>query len=136
MQGWSAALTEAIVESYSGIAPLAPEQRRLIPAVAALDLVARVAWLLNLAYLDDRMIDDPAMPVLRSGVKTLLNSLEVLTGILAPEATHRRWVKRGTRPEDEAGGRVATASRRYGQGRPRTTGDARPGSSKRQRDRE
>ncbi len=136
MQGWSAALTEAIVESYSEIAPLAPEQRRLVPVVASLDLVARVAWLLNRAYLDDRMIDDPAMPVLRSGMKTLLSSLEVLTGILAPESSHRRWVKRGVHAGGEAGGRVAIGPRRYGQDRPRPTRDARPGSSKRQRDRE
>jgi Ser/Thr protein kinase RdoA (MazF antagonist) len=136
MQGWSAALTEAVVESYSEIAPLAPEQRRLIPAVASLDLVARVAWMLNLAYLDDRMINDPSMPVLRSGMKTLLNSLEVLTGILAPEESHRRWVKRGDRPGKEEGGRVATGSRRYGQANPRTVQEGRPMPSKRKRDRE
>lgn len=92
MQGWSAAMTESIVESYSDIRPLLPEQRRLVPVVASLDLVARVAGLLKLAYLDDRMIGHPAMPVLRSGMKTLLNSLETLTSILVPDVdSTRRW---------------------------------------------
>lgn len=97
MQGWSAALTETIVESYSSARTLRPDQRRLVPAVAALDLVARVAWLLKLAYLDDRMIGHPAMPVLRSGMKTLLNSLETLTGILAPDIEQTRRFQRDDR---------------------------------------
>ncbi|HWV35027.1 MAG TPA: phosphotransferase, partial [Thermomicrobiales bacterium] len=98
MQGWSAPLTESIVQTYSEIAPLAPEQRRLVPVVASLDLVARVAWLLRLNYVDDRMIGHPAMPVIRSGMKTLLNSLETLTHILAPdiEETHRHQRGRGS----------------------------------------
>lgn len=85
MQGWSAALTEGVIDAYSNSRRLLPEERRLIPAVASLDLVARLADLLTLAYLDEDMIGHPAAPVLRSGMKTLLNSLETLTGILAPD---------------------------------------------------
>lgn len=95
MQGWSAALTEGIIDAYLGTRRLLPEQRRLIPAVAALDLVVRVGELLHFAYLDERMIDHPATPALRSGMKTLLNSLETLTGILAPDIDQtNRWVRR------------------------------------------
>jgi Ser/Thr protein kinase RdoA (MazF antagonist) len=95
MQGWSAALTEAVIDAYANERRLLPEERRLIPAVASLDLVAQLATLLKLAYLDEEMINHPATSVLRSGMKTLLNSLETLTGILAPdiEQTHR-WVRR------------------------------------------
>lgn len=119
MQGWSAAMTEAIVESYSYIRPLLPEQRRLVPVVASLDLVARVAGLLKLAYLDDRMIGHPAMPVLRSGMKTLLNSLETLTSILVPDVdTSRRW-QYGPRDPNSPPRRSATRTRPGEAPRPR-----------------
>jgi Ser/Thr protein kinase RdoA (MazF antagonist) len=100
MQGWSAALTEGIVDAYATTRRLQPEQRRLIPAVASLMLVDRVADLLTLAYLDERMIDHRAAPSIRSGMKTLLNSLETLTGILAPdiEQTSRFARRAGGRP--------------------------------------
>ena len=136
MQGWSAALTEAIVESYSAVTPLAPEQRRLVPVVAALDLVARVAWLLNLSYLDDQMINHPAMPVLRSGMKTLLNSLETLTGILAPEPTTARWVHRRPPSRNDSDRPGPSGPRRYGSPRSGADRPARPGRSKHQRNRE
>ena len=85
MQGWSAALTEAVIESYSVQRHLRPDQRRLVPAVAGLLLVERVGQMLTLAYLDDRMINHEASPLLRSGMKTLLDSLERITLILAPD---------------------------------------------------
>lgn len=85
MQGWSAAMTETVVESYAVERGLRPDQRRIIPAVASLNLVVIVANLLTLSYLDDRMINHEALPVLRSGMKTMLNSLERLTHILAPD---------------------------------------------------
>lgn len=114
MQGWSAALTEAIVESYSQVTPLRPEQRRLVPAVASLDLVARVAELLNLAYVDDRMIGHPDIPVLRSGMKTLLNSLETLTSILAPDTNQSRRHQRDLRAQFERRGRPERPANRPG----------------------
>lgn len=118
MQGWSAPLTESIVQSYSEIAPLLPEQRRLVPVVASLDLVARIAWLLRLNYVDDRMIRHQAMPVVRSGMKTLLNSLETLTHILAPdiEETHRH----------QRDGRDAGKGRRFAPGVGRGGPSSRP----------
>ena len=129
MQGWSAALTESIVESYSQVAPLRPEQRRLVPVVASLDLVARVAWLLRLNYVDDSMIGHPAMPVIRSGMKTLLNSLEVLTHILAPDIEQtNRWQQRGKPVEKGTGRRFAP-----GVGRGRPSGPHRPESKERRK---
>lgn len=115
MQGWSAALTEAIIESYSMTRRLLPEERRLIPAVASLDLVTRVSDLLVLAYLDDSMIGHPSMPALRSGMKTLLNSLETLTRILAPdiEQTNRFSRQRSGRPPIGGGPRRVGGGRGY-----------------------
>lgn len=96
MHGWSAALTEAIVESYTRERTLLPQQRRLIPAVAALELIDQSSDLLMLVYLDDRMLRHPAHAVARSGLKTLLSSMESLTAVLAPdiEQTERRSAAR------------------------------------------
>jgi len=129
MQGWSAATTEAIVESYSRVAPLRPEQRRLVPVVASLDLVACVAWLLRLNYVDDNMIGHRAMPVIRSGMKTLLNSLEVLTHILAPD------IEQTTRFQRRGGSAPGGTGRRFapGVGRGRSTSPHRPDSKDRRK---
>lgn len=121
MQGWSAALTESIIESYSNGRHLRPDQRRLVPAVAGLLLVETVGQMLHLSYLDPGMIGHEATSVVRSGMKTMLDSLERVTHILAPdiEQTERfnrqrregTWVKRKpftNRPD-----------------RPRTTGPSR-----------
>lgn len=96
MQGWSAALTEAIIESYSANRHLRPDQRRLVVAVAGLLLVETVGNMLTWNYLDRRMFDHDATPVLRSGTKTMLDSLERVTAILAPdiERTERGYVRK------------------------------------------
>lgn len=85
MQGWSAALTESIIESYSEARHLRPDQRRLVPAVAGLLLIETVGRLLHLSYLDQGMIGHEATSVVRSGMKTMLDSLERVTHILAPD---------------------------------------------------
>lgn len=94
MQGWSAALTEAIIESYATTTILRPAQRRLVPAVAGMMLVERVGHMLTLNYLDQRMIGHEATSVLRSGMKTLLDSLERITHILAPDIDQTQRFKR------------------------------------------
>lgn len=128
MQGWSAAMTEGIIESYSLTRRLLPEQRRLIPAVAALDLVDHLADLLTLAYLDDSMINHRAAPSLRSGMKTLLNSLETLTGILAPDIeVTGRFARRGDGRPPIGGGRRFAGG---GGGRGFGPGNRRPASDR------
>lgn len=94
MQGWSAALTEAIIDSYSNHRQLRPDQRRLIPAVAGLLLVETVGRMLTWSYLDEGMIGHEATSVLRSGMKTMLDSLERVTHILAPDITQTERLNR------------------------------------------
>jgi Ser/Thr protein kinase RdoA (MazF antagonist) len=89
--GWSAARAESILGAYTETAAISPIERRLLPVVAALDLVSRVGNLLHLAFIDDRVIGSEALPVLRSGLRALLTSLENLTYGLAPE---EEWEKR------------------------------------------
>jgi Ser/Thr protein kinase RdoA (MazF antagonist) len=89
--GWSAARAESILGAYTETADISPIERRLLPVVAALDLVPRVGRLLHLAFIDDRMIGSDSLPVLRSGLRALLTSLENLTYALAPD---EEWGKR------------------------------------------
>lgn len=89
VKGWTAAITEDLVGAYHDVAPLTPEQRRSIPVVAAIDLVGRVARLIELAFVDERMIGHESTAILRSGVNVLLHSLETLTNILVPEEGRR-----------------------------------------------
>ncbi len=89
--GWSGALAESVLGAYADTGRITPSERRLLPVVAVLDLLPRVGELLKLAYVDDDMIGHDAQPVLRSGMKMLLTSLENLTGVLAPDT---EWSQR------------------------------------------
>ena len=136
--GWSAARAELVLGAYSETAQLLPEQRRLLPVVAALDLLADVGWLLSLGFADERLFTDPALPFVRGGAKTLLTSLETLADVLAPPESRTRsrtWVRRphrsdgsgpgGTRRSEKAGPRRPP---KEGAGRsPRRSRPRRPG---------
>lgn len=89
--GWSGALAESVLGAYADTGRITPTERRLLPVVAVLDLLPRVGELLKLAYVDDEMIGHEAQPVLRSGMKMLLTSLENLTEVLAPDT---EWTQR------------------------------------------
>ena len=118
--GWSEASVESILGAYSEIAPLQPTERRLVPVIAAVDLLDRLATLLEVAYLDDSVANDPAQPFIRGGIKVLLRSLERLANVLAPpEPQTRRPPGRGFR----------SAGRR-----PSTPPPARPGSRRSRRE--
>lgn len=89
--GWSGATVESILGAYNDHAELAPAARRLVPVLAAVDLLNQIARLLEIAYLDDSIANDPAQPFIRGGIKVLLRSLEQITNVLAPpEPTTRR----------------------------------------------
>ena len=124
---WSGALAESILGAYTEVATLSPGERRLLPVVAALDLVPRVGWLLNLAYVDDRMIGHESQPILRSGLKSLLMSLENLTQVLAPDAEWDQRKTSETRRSREGGAvrRIRPTGTRPG--RPPGSGRSRPG---------
>ena len=116
--GWSGALAENILGAYTEAAILSPGERRLLPVVAAVDLVPRVGWLLNLAYVDDRMIGHESQPILRSGLKSLLASLENLTHVLAPDDEwDQRKAGETRRTRDDAAAKKPARSQTK-QGRP------------------
>jgi Ser/Thr protein kinase RdoA (MazF antagonist) len=99
VKGWTAAITEDLIGAYHDVAPLTPEQRRSIPVVSAIDLVGRVAHLLDLAVLDERMRGHEAEPVLRSGLNVLLHALETLTNVLVPEEARKYQPARAGSPD-------------------------------------
>lgn len=124
---WSGALAESVLAAYAETGKLSPVERRMLPVVAVLDLVPRVGRLLYLAYVDDRMIGHESQPVLRSGMKQLLVSLENLTHVLAPDT---EWSQR--KYQDNRRTRIQQASRKPDgtgtkPGRPRGSGRSRQG---------
>jgi hypothetical protein len=116
-----------VLAAYAETAKLSPVERRMLPVVAALDLVPRVGHLLHLAYVDDRMIGHESQAVLRSGMKQLLVSLENLTGVLAPDTewSQRKYQdNRRTRIQQSARKPAGTGTK---PGRQRRSGRSRQG---------
>ncbi len=125
MSGWSGARAEDVLAAYTDAAPLTPVERRLLPVVAAIDLLPTVGDLLILAFVDEEMATHEAQPVLRSGMKSLLSSLENLTHILAPDdewaqrqTNANRQERRSSTPRTPRGSRTKQA-RRPGSGQSR-----------------
>jgi len=97
--GWSGATAEETLGRYSALAPLPPAGRRLLPMVAALDLIAEAGSLLEVAFrLPTRGVPAPSSQV-RTGAVTLVNGLEALAGLVGQGDTPARsrarpWVHR------------------------------------------
>jgi Ser/Thr protein kinase RdoA (MazF antagonist) len=87
--GWNAVAAEEAIGAYVEIRPLAPEERRLLPAVAGLDLIAATGRLLTLGYATRAIAESSTGDAVRASAAALLLSLEAL----APA------VQRGDRPE-------------------------------------
>jgi hypothetical protein len=95
LQGWSDEVVEEAIATYSDVRPLAPEERRLLPAVAALDAVATTGRLLEQTY----AVTETARPptALRGGIDMMLRSMTALDRNLSappPGAKRRTWVHR------------------------------------------
>ncbi|HEU0115625.1 MAG TPA: hypothetical protein VFQ80_13155, partial [Thermomicrobiales bacterium] len=82
-----AASVEAALAVYGEQAPLSGADRRLLPAVAALDLVAASGSLLVAAYGSGAVAPPSA---LRVGIRSLLASLDVAAGALAQTSAKRK----------------------------------------------
>jgi hypothetical protein len=125
--GWSEATVESVLGAYSDVATLPPAARRLVPVVAAVDLLDQLTLLLEIAYLDDAIANDPAQPFIRGGIKVLLRSLEQLTNVLAPPEPGTRRPGGGPAPRSGAP-RARRSPRRPAAGQPpRRSGRSRSG---------
>ncbi len=121
--GWSGARAEDVLGAYTDTAAISPLERRLLPVVAAIDLLPTVGDLLILAFVDEAMASHEGQPVLRSGLKSLLSSLENLTHILAPDD---EWSQRQANVGRQERGTKGPKTPRA----PRTTPARRPGSGR------
>ncbi|MDQ3692843.1 MAG: aminoglycoside phosphotransferase family protein [Chloroflexota bacterium] len=97
-RGWTAAAAETAIAAYSEVQPLRPEDRRLLPAVAALDLVATSGQMLIFAY-GGRSGGERPPAILREAARSLLDSLDVATNaLIAMDRPKRPAYDRGRRP--------------------------------------
>jgi hypothetical protein len=115
-RGWSAAGAEMAIAAYGDVSPLRPEERRLLPAVAALDLIATTGQMLIFAY-GGRPEGTRPSTAMREAARSLLDSLDVATNALAaqdrpkkPAGDRGRWSSKGPH------GERSTQPRRRGRG--------------------
>jgi Ser/Thr protein kinase RdoA (MazF antagonist) len=98
--GWSDETAEIVIGAYSETGRLTPPERRVVPAVAAFDLVAETGRILVTTYAE---LGSPNAPEsMRDAANTMLRSLETATrtmerleGINVPGP--RKWVHRAPR---------------------------------------
>jgi Ser/Thr protein kinase RdoA (MazF antagonist) len=105
LQGWSDEAVEVTLGAYAEARPLSPEERRLLPAVAALDAVATTGRLLEQTY----AVDETARPptALRAAIDMMLRSMTALDRSLIAQSTvgksKRTPWRRGPRPTPPRG---------------------------------
>jgi Ser/Thr protein kinase RdoA (MazF antagonist) len=114
LQGWSDEVVELALGAYAEARPLSPEERRLLPAVAALDAVATTGRLLEQTY----AVDETARPptALRAAIDMMLRSMTTLDRSLVAQSTvgksKRTPWRRGPRPTPVREGGKSRARRR------------------------
>jgi Ser/Thr protein kinase RdoA (MazF antagonist) len=101
--GWSAAQAEDALGLYSEFNPLSPEERRLLPVLAGLELVNEAGRLMTLGYATPGLSRAHGGDALRASAATLLFSLEALAPAVhrgdEPVAQKaRKWVHRPKKP--------------------------------------
>jgi aminoglycoside phosphotransferase (APT) family kinase protein len=100
LQGWSDESIEIAIGAYAEARSLSPEERRLLPAVAALDAVATTGRLLEQTY----AVDETARPptAVRAAIDMMLRSMTALDRSLIAQSTvgksKRTPWRRGPRP--------------------------------------
>jgi Ser/Thr protein kinase RdoA (MazF antagonist) len=105
LQGWSDESVEVALGAYGEARPLSPEERRLLPAVAALDAVATTGRLLEQTY----AVDETARPptAARAAIDMMLRSMTALDRSLIAQAavgkSKRTPWRRGPRPTPTRG---------------------------------
>ena len=106
LHGWSDDAVEAALGAYAETRPLSPAERRLLPAVAALDAVATTGRLLEQTY----AVEETARPptALRAAIEMMLHSMTALDRSLIAQATvgksNRTPWRRGPRPTPQREG--------------------------------
>ena len=106
LQGWSDEAVETALGAYGELRRLSPEERRLLPAVAALDAVATAGRLLEQTFGNDETARPPT--ALRGAIDMMLRSLTALERDLAAQAaagkSRRTPWRRAPRPAPQRKG--------------------------------
>lgn len=111
--GWTPDRAESVLAAYHDVHPLRPAERRLLPAVAALDLVAQIGGLLHAGYLDAGSLESGQRSAIRAGADVLIQSLETLANVVefgetSPPKQFRKWIHRTpseSKPRRRPGGK-------------------------------
>jgi len=130
--GWTAERAETAMGIYGDVRRLTPDERRLLPAVATLDLIAQAGKLLTIAFALPERAEEAASSQLKMGATALVESLEVVTPVLlrgdAPiRPIKKRWIPRRQLPSPSGRPRPDRPPRQPGS-RPRTP--QRPGTDR------
>jgi Ser/Thr protein kinase RdoA (MazF antagonist) len=101
--GWSAAHAEDAIGVYAETNPLSPEERRLLPVLAGLELVNEAGRLMALGYATPSISRNIGGDAIRASAATLLFSLEALApavhrGDEPVPSKARKWVHRTKKP--------------------------------------
>jgi hypothetical protein len=110
LRGWTEDSVETTVGYYSDVRDLTPEERRLFPAVAALDVVATTGRLLEHTFLtssDER----PPLP-LRSAVEIMIRSMNAVERSLLGPIERKKKVWDYNRPPQRPRGGSSRDRRR------------------------
>lgn len=98
--GWTTAAAEIGLAAYGEIRRLTPDERRLLPAVAALDLVAESGRLFRIAFASRQDVDWRMVDFARNGGTAALISLETVLPAIrratetGPLFKARPWIRR------------------------------------------
>lgn len=130
--GWTAERAETAMGIYGDVRRLSPDERRLLPAVATLDLIAQSGKLLTIAFALPEREEQAASSQLKMGATALVESLEVVTPVLlrgdAPiRAIKKRWIPRRLAPQPSGRPRPDRPPRQSGS---RPTSPRRPGADR------
>jgi hypothetical protein len=110
LRGWTDDAVETTVGYYSDVRDLTPEERRLFPAVAALDVVASTGRLLEQTFLttsDER----PPLP-LRAAVEMMIRSMNAVERSLLGPTERKKRVWDYSRPSQRPRGGSSRDRRR------------------------
>lgn len=106
--GWTPESAEAVINAYHETRPLPPAERRLLPAVAALEVTAQTGRLLRAGYAAEVQLDGGERSLARNGARAMITSLETLANVIEygetrPPRQFKKWVHR--RPAANEAGR-------------------------------
>ena len=92
--GWTGENAEQVLGHYADVRSLSPDERRTLPAFAALDLVIEAGRLLRLGYTGALPTSSRGAVAARAGAQDMLNSLEAVLPAVVRGSNPVPFVKR------------------------------------------